>query len=358
MNSRPYGTTEISVLGIGLCGLRTLTGKYDRVKALNALELALSKGINYVDLGFVSMCPDKELLKEYGRLLCRTDVSVAVKANVLRLTDGNELEKVFQDSLDTYGMDNPVFLQLYGVNRTSWNRINNNGVLQKAIELKTKQRVKALTLHYTDDRFYLKPVLEEQIFDGLSIEMSAIELPRNSGSLTIAKKNGVQSVITGALKNGRILTKLSLKDAICAELFSPGVACLLLEMLSEEEVTAAVKVVEEACETKDYVAAQLAAKKARDAFYEERGMQCEVCRSCMPCPYGFNAPRIAELMNETMMFGDSILSATQYEIENLGSRSCQGCGKCQKKCPREFPIGQIATDAAALFEIELQEVKE
>lgn len=310
-----------------------------------------------MDLGFPSMCPDKELLAEYRKLLKQADVSVAVKANAFRLADGEEMEKEFHETLKAYGIEAPAFLQLYGVNRTSWNRINNNGILNKAVELREKKEVTALSMHYTDDRFYLKPVLEEQIFDGLSIEMSAIELPRNSGSLLVAQKNKVQTIITGALKNGRILSELSLKDAICAELFAPSVAALLLEMLSEEEVKAAVEVVSEAEEAKNYVSAQLSAKKARDAFYKKRGMQCEVCRCCMPCPYGFNAPRIAELQNETMMFGDSSLSAKQFEIENLSSRSCEGCGKCQKKCPREFPIGQIATDAAALFMKELQEVK-
>ena len=355
MNFRPYADKEISLLGIGLCQLRTLAGCYERKAAVQALEYALESGITYVDLGFPEMIRDKDLIRGYGNLLKDADICTTLKANVHRLTDGKELEQRFHDALETYGIERPSFLQLYGISRTSWNRIRNNGVLQKAMELKANGQAEALTMHYTDDRFYLKPVLQENIFEGLSIELSAIELPRNSGSLKTAGDFGLHTIVTGSLKNGRILQELDLKSAICADLFAPTVSSVLLELLSEREVKDAVCAAEEADEKKDYVRAQLAAKKARDVFYKKRMIQCEVCRCCMPCPQGFNAPRIAELYNETLMFGEPELSAVQYRIENLGERSCINCGKCHKKCPREFDIGSIATKSAKFFEEVLKE---
>ena len=354
--SRQYGNKQISAIGLGLCGLRTLAGHFKKDEAVAALGKALESGINYIDLGFPELCPDKALLKAYGALLNNADVSICVKANVLKLTSGEELTVQLRSCMEAYGITKVTFLQLYGVNRTAWNRIRGNGVLQKADELKETGAVENLSMHYTDDRFYLKPILQEGIFDGISIELSAIELPRNSGSLKIAGDFHLGTVVTGALKNGCILSELSLKDAICAEFFAPGVSSVLLELLTAEEVQKAVEISETSDRGKDYVRAQLAAKKARDAFYKKREIQCEVCRCCMPCPEGFNAPRIAELYNEALMFDAPDYSALQFEIENLADRKCIRCGKCRSKCPREFEIGTIATKAAELFRSQLKEV--
>lgn len=361
---RPYGPHQISALGIGLCQSGDLMDPASLSESVAALELGLTSGVNYVDLGFPHNCQDPQYLKACGELVKKYGAYTAVNINVLPEQAPLSLESEVRRCMDLYGLEHAAFLQYYGVGRVTWNRLLQSGTLDQVRELKRSGLIESVSLYYTDDRFYLKPILETGLFDAIALELSMIELPRNTSCLKIAADYNIAAAAHGTLKHMRLCENLTgdiqaawdrekghgaLEWAMGIALSAPNVSCALAGARTRGEMERLCAIASHPFDGVDAVRAMLVGKYVRDALYQRRKIQCEICRSCMPCPLGVNAPRIAELYNEYLMFGNLEIPAAQYRLEALGEKHCIQCGKCRRKCPREFPLDEIVPAAHELF---------
>ena len=86
-----------------------------------------------------------------------------------------------------------------------------------------------------------------------------------------------------------------------------------------------------------------------DAYQKRRVFQCTACRCCMPCPIGVDAPRVAALYNDYLVYGDDRIPKFRYGTEGLAEPACLVCGACSKHCPREYDMMDAVRKAQALF---------
>ncbi len=93
----------------------------------------------------------------------------------------------------------------------------------------------------------------------------------------------------------------------------------------------------------------LTADFAKDAYYSNRMIQCSACRCCMPCKFDVDVPRIVELYNDALMFGDARIPKFLYNLEGHAKAGCTKCALCEKRCPRSFPLVELMEKAEALF---------
>jgi predicted aldo/keto reductase-like oxidoreductase len=73
-------------------------------------------------------------------------------------------------------------------------------------------------------------------------------------------------------------------------------------------------------------------------FLKLRPIPCTACRGCMPCPQDIDVPRIFELYNDAIMYGDIGAERSIYSLEQHGIASCTECGACVNACGRKIAI--------------------
>ena len=78
--------------------------------------------------------------------------------------------------------------------------------------------------------------------------------------------------------------------------------------------------------------------KVREVYNELKPVPCTGCRGCMPCPQGIDVPRIFELYNDAIMYGDDETARSIYRIERHRIDDCNECGACANACGREIAI--------------------
>jgi predicted aldo/keto reductase-like oxidoreductase len=68
---------------------------------------------------------------------------------------------------------------------------------------------------------------------------------------------------------------------------------------------------------------------------------CTDCKYCLPCPNGVNIPRIFDIYDDLMMYGNEGWASWAYNIqlgEDARGNMCIDCGECLEKCPQNIEI--------------------
>jgi uncharacterized protein len=81
--------------------------------------------------------------------------------------------------------------------------------------------------------------------------------------------------------------------------------------------------------------------RVREAYEVLCPIPCTDCKYCLPCPNGVNIPRVFEIYNDLMMYGDDQRAQMVYntflEAEERAD-NCIECGECLDKCPQMIEI--------------------
>jgi hypothetical protein len=81
--------------------------------------------------------------------------------------------------------------------------------------------------------------------------------------------------------------------------------------------------------------------RVRDAYQTLSPIPCTDCKYCLPCPNGVNIPRVFEIYNDLMMYGDErrahMVYSTFMKPEERADM-CIECGECLEQCPQQIEI--------------------
>jgi len=138
----------------------------------------------------------------------------------------------------------------------------------------------------------------------------------------------------------------------------PEITVVLSGMNEEAHVAENIQIAAQA-EPLAMPAAELAlVAKVEQTYRKLMQVGCTGCGYCMPCPAGVNIPNCFEYYNALFMFERK----TMTRFKNLGqlygamgapqacASLCQGCGRCEAKCPQQLPIQRLLAEVAATFE--------
>jgi predicted aldo/keto reductase-like oxidoreductase len=81
--------------------------------------------------------------------------------------------------------------------------------------------------------------------------------------------------------------------------------------------------------------------RVRAAYEALCPIPCTDCKYCLPCPSGVNIPRVLEVYNDLMMYGDDHRAQMVYNVfmnEDERANLCIECGECLDKCPQQIEI--------------------
>jgi len=80
--------------------------------------------------------------------------------------------------------------------------------------------------------------------------------------------------------------------------------------------------------------------RVREAYRALCPIPCTDCQYCLPCPQGVKIPRVFEIYNDLMMYGDENRAQMLYNwlAEDERANLCIECGECLEKCPQMIEI--------------------
>ena len=355
---------EVSVLGFGVQRL-PLPGnnplEIDEAESIGMLRYAIDHGVNYLDLG----CPyDLEQQDGLTRVVTRAledgyrqRVKIATGLPSLLIDASADLDRYLDQQLKWLKADSVDFLLLGGLNRQTWPRLQEAEVLRWAEGAMADKRIGRLGFSFHDHFQTLRDILED--YDGWTLAqfqfsyMDADYQPGVSG-LKLAAERGLAVVAAEPLRGGRLTKKpppsVAKVWATAPQKYSlaewglrwvwdhPEVATSVSDMSTMEQVKDNIALAESAQADSLTVAEEVLISRVRDAYRKLKPIPCTTCRGCMPCPRDINVPRLFELYNDAVMYGDMETARAIYRRERHDIDSCNQCGLCVDACARSIPI--------------------
>jgi predicted aldo/keto reductase-like oxidoreductase len=346
----------VSVLGFGV---QRLPLDIDEAKAIGMLRYAIDHGVNYLDLG----CPyDLERQKDLSLIIAKAledgyhqKVKIAASLPSLLINSSTDLDRYLSQQLEWLGVEGADFFLLGGLDRYSWPRLKELDVLGWAEKTMADKRIGKLGFSFHDHYQILREVMED--YDNWTLAqfqysyMDADYQPGVSG-LKYAAEKGLAVVAAEPLRGGRLTKepppsvakvwatapqKRSLAEWGLRWVWNhPEIAVAVSDMGTLEQVKENIALADEAEPDSLTVAEEVLISRVRDAYRKLKPIPCTTCHGCMPCPQGIYVPRLFELYNDAVMYGDMETARAIYRREGHDIASCNQCGVCV--CGREIPI--------------------
>ena len=359
MNYRPFGKLdwEVSTLGFGVQRLPL----EDEVGTIGMLRYAIDRGVNYIDLGFAYDRERQErltgIVREALRDGCREKVNLAAGVPSFMVKGTADLDRFLDDQLRWLGADGIDFYLLGGLDRYTWLAMKELGAvawLEKAV---SGGRIGAAGFSFRDQFQFLREVLDD--YDGWALgrfQYSYMDVDHHPGTsgLKLAAERGLAVVAAEALRGGRLAKNPP--DSVAAiwadaaqqrtpaewglrfAWNQPEIAVVVSDMSSWEQVEENIALAGSVEPGTLSIREQIVIGRARDAYRALRPINCTACRACMPCPQDIDAPRVFELYNDAVMYGDAETGRSLYRIERHDVTRCNDCGLCAGRCGRNIPL--------------------
>jgi uncharacterized protein len=360
MQYRKFGNLdwEVSVLGLG--SLRLPGEKTETAKIIHYL---IEKGVNYLDLGLPLDPLQHELsVRHTGQALkngYRQKVRLALNVPSQSVSNSRDFELYLDSRLKWLDIDGVDFLVLGGLDRETWPRLQSSGVLDWAGKALAGGKADKLGFAFHDQFQFLREIIKA--YPGWALaqfQYSFMDVDHHPGvsGLTFAAENGLAVVATEPLRGGRL--NRHIPDQVAALWVSsqpqrplyqwalnwvwnhPEISTAVVDIGSISQAEEDAALAESAQADSLTVQEEVLVSRVRDAYRKMKAFPCTACRSCMPCPQGIDAPRIFELYNEAIMFGEADLARSLYRFEGHDIQACDECGACVKLCGRRIDIPQ------------------
>jgi predicted aldo/keto reductase-like oxidoreductase len=378
MKYRSFGKLdwEISAISLAVLQLDAVTScseNQNPEQKIAGIRYAIDQGVNFITLGFPYYFkePDAQCayIKEALSEGYRDKVRLAVNIPSMLAESAEDLQRFLDEQLDWFGLDTVDFCVIEGLNRFTYPKMKGIGVRAWLDDALASGKVLHAGFALRDDAHYIKTMQSDYDQWTLAqIEYSFADTWRHpgAGGILVADDEGLGVVITGGLKDGRLLrnipapvqsiwdsapeTRTAADRALRWLLNDRHISTVTLDMKSprqaEEYIAYAESISADALDIPELQRVVRAGK-----IYDNlREIACPVCRCCMPCPLGIDAPRRGEIYNETLMFGDDRIPEFEYFLEEQNRVRCVRCGHCETMCPKHFSLPDIQEKLIKRFE--------
>jgi predicted aldo/keto reductase-like oxidoreductase len=274
-----------------------------------------------------------------------------------------DFDRILDEQLTRLDMDYIDFYLLHGLNKDSWHKIRDFGVLRWAEKQMAAGKFGRLGFSFHDeyDVFqeivdaYDSWVLAQVLYNFMDVDDQA-----GRKGVEYAAGKGIAVVVMEPLRGG-LLTKEPTPDVVTevwarAEKPRKPVDWAFRWLWDQPEVTMALsgmstmEQVEENLEIADRAAASVLTEaelklydEVREAYRSIRPIKCTACRYCVPCPNNVDIPGIFQIYDDAMMYHDTRIGQFRYNgdfgvKQDQRADQCTECGECLEKCPQKIAI--------------------
>lgn len=365
MKMRKMGKLGIEVSAFGVGCMRFPMTTVDGVEVVDesvstpAIRYAIDHGVNYMDTAYVySNQKNEEALGHALRDGYREKVYVATKLPTWCCNSREDMDKILAESLARLETDYIDFYLIHALNKDSWQKMLDLGVLEFLDAAKADGRIRYACFSFHDDYDTFKSILDAYDWDMCQIQFNFMDVENQAGvkGLKLAGERGIPVVIMEGLLGGKLAMAPDNVQALYdsyPEKRSP-VEWAFRWLCNFPEVATVLSGVKDLDMTKDNLAifdrcevGQMSAEelalidKVREAYLSRTRVGCTGCKYCMPCPNEVDIPGIFATWNDLSLYGQTLAGNRRYAKrleEGHGADKCIGCGACEQVCPQKISI--------------------
>ncbi|MEW6185734.1 MAG: aldo/keto reductase [Thermodesulfobacteriota bacterium] len=366
MQYRPFGKLDfqVSALGFGAMRLPILEGdtsKINEPEAVKMIRFAIDHGVNYVDTAWPYHVGQSEPV--VGRALAdgyREKVKLATKLPVRFAQSASDFDRFLNEQLKRLQTDHIDFYLLHGLNKRTWPKARDLGVLQWAQEAKRGGRFLHLGFSFHDDFDVFKEIIDHtDQWEFCQIQYNYMDTEYQAGTkgLEYAAGKGLAVVIMEPIRGGALakeppqtvaqlwetapVKRTAAEWALQWVWNQPEVSTVLSGMSTMEQVIE--NVASAGRSAIDLLMPEELAliERVQEEYRRLSPIPCTQCQYCMPCPNNVNIPGILGLYNDAFKYGDVKRAQFLYTIrvqEGETADQCQDCKECEEKCPQGIEI--------------------
>lgn len=376
MQYRKFGSLDwqASILGFGAMRLPLAGPKPADVDAPLAIQMirhAIDSGVNYLDTAYPYHTGQSEVV--VGRALAdgyRARVRLATKLMASRVETTADFDRYLDEQLGRLQTEKLDLYLLHGLNRNSWRKIRDLGVLDWAERAIAAGRFDHLGFSFHDDYATFREIVDA--YDGWTmcqIQYNYMDTDFQAGrqGLEYAAGKGLAVVVMEPLRGGGLaktppgpvadVFRSDPAGRTPAELAlqwvwnQPEVSLALSGMSTPEQVAQNLAVAESARPGMLGPADMALVERIRQAYREYQPIPCTDCGYCLPCPDGVAIPSVFQLYNEAMIYDAPGGSRFRYMgiKADHGADRCTECNQCVEVCPQEILVPEWLKRANTLL---------
>jgi predicted aldo/keto reductase-like oxidoreductase len=353
MQYRKFGRLNWRVAALG-SGLENLP--QDEAEAVKVLRYAIDNGVNLIDAGSPLTLNNTPILQKALANGYRQKIKLAATLPATKINASADFDR-YLDELQKLLDSNVDFLTLGGLNRFTWPKLNELKIAHNLDKAIAEKKIGHIGFFFHDQYQFLRDVVEA--YDNWTFcqfQYSFMDIDHHPGvsGLTYVADKGLAVVVSKPLLGGRLTKNIPASVAPIWSQAEPKrspaewglrwvlnhgeVVTVVCDMTSLEQVKENIALADNAKAGDFTVPEELVISRVRDAYRALKPFPCTACRGCMPCPQNIDVPRIFELYNDAIMYGDIEIPQSIYRDEEHCIDNCNECGLCAKTCGRRIVI--------------------
>jgi predicted aldo/keto reductase-like oxidoreductase len=359
-------------LGFGFMRLPRKDDGFDMEQIKKMVDTYLDEGFTYFDTAFVYQGSEEALREALVKRHPREKYQIATKLPMMAIEKPEQMQTLFETSLQRLGVDYVDFYLLHGLDLKSNEKAEKLGAWEYVKKLKEQGKIRHYGFSFHDTADNLETVLNKHP-DAEFVQLQINYLDWDSEEVQservydVAKAHNVPIIIMEPVKGGLLASDSSpiakvfkeanpdVSIASWAVRFAAsldGLITMLSGMSSYEQLLDNVKTVKnlKPLSEEEFKVIQ----EAVDVLKSIPRVPCTGCRYCIEnCPQKISIPDMMDIYSNYLVYDTTANSEFPFFMatKDGGKPSdCVSCKSCEEHCPQHIGISDILSKMVPLYE--------
>ena len=363
-----------SKLGFGLMRLpKDKQGQIKLDEVQRMVDSYMERGFNYFDTAYVYEGSEEAIRQTLVEKYPRDVYTLADKLPAWKLACQEDVERIFQESLNRTGVDYFDFYLLHSVEKSHYPTYEKYQCFDFIQEMKKQGKIKYMGFSFHDDADFLDKVLTEHPeIDFVQLQLNYLDwengVIQSRRNYEVARKHHKPIIVMEPVKGGTLASFSDDIEKIYKD-YAPqksiaswalryvasldGVMTILSGMSNAQQMNDNLDTMTHFEKINDKEARLI--KQVTDQVLSYPTIPCTKCRYCTPgCPMRIQIPDLFTAYNSAKMYGENRRYQTYYKDHSTGdyqpAKACIACGQCESVCPQHLEIISLLKEVSEVFD--------